>query len=135
LAATIVAQIGGISRSRRNADASTDNAVGPQDAQVEVGDVHRAALALAVAGGLAQQLGHHQLRITAFGQAMAVTAMGAGDIIVAPQGSAGADGHGFLTDVGVGRAPDSAVPVLFHGAFVKITDQPHPIVYIGQVVM
>ena len=59
--------------------------------------------------------------------------MGAGDIVVALEGRAGADGHGLLADVGVGRPPDHVLPVQRHGTFVKVADQPHAVVQVGQV--
>src|SRR5665811_2073823 len=38
-------------RTRADGDSAPDYAVGPQDTEIEVGDMHRAALALAVARG------------------------------------------------------------------------------------
>ena len=67
-------------RAGRDAHAAADDAVRAEDAGVDVGDVHRAALALAVAGRLAEQLGHHQRRVAALGDAVAVAAVGAGDV-------------------------------------------------------
>ena len=43
--------------------------------------VHRAALALAAPGGLAEELGHHHLRIDAFENGVAMLAVAAGDVI------------------------------------------------------
>ena len=68
---------------------------------VRVSDVHRAALAAAVAGGLAEELGEHAVDGRALGQAVAVPAVGAGDVVVPAQGFADADGDGLLADVQV----------------------------------
>ena len=46
-----------------------------------IGDVHRPALAVTVAGRLAQQLGKHAVHLRALGQAMPVPAVRAGDVI------------------------------------------------------
>ena len=61
--------------------------------------MHRAALALAVAGLLAQQLGEHQVRGGAFGQAMSVAAVRAGDVVVCAKRLADADRDRFLADI------------------------------------
>ena len=76
--------------------AAADDAIGADDALAEVGDVHRAALALAVAGGPAIQLGEHVLDFAALGQHVAVAAVGAGDIVVLAQCGAGAHRHCLL---------------------------------------
>ena len=56
-------------------DPAGDDAVGAEHADAEIGDVHRAALALAIAGLPAVELGHHAVEIGALGDAMAVAAM------------------------------------------------------------
>jgi hypothetical protein len=53
-------------------DAGAHDAVGAEHAEVEVADVHRPALALAVAGGLAHQLGHHLGELAALGDEVPV---------------------------------------------------------------
>src|SRR4029453_7003962 len=88
----------------RDAGAAADDGVRPEVAGCRVGDVHRAALALAVAGFLAEQFSEHQIRRRAFGQAVPVTPVGAGDVVVSPQRLAHADGNRFLTDVQVREA-------------------------------
>ena len=64
----------------------------------------RAALALAVAGFLAEQLGEHAVERRALRQAMPVAAMRAGDVIVGAQRFAHAHGDGFFADVQVRQA-------------------------------
>src|SRR5205823_459990 len=98
-------------RAGRDAHPAADDAVGPEDAPVDVGDVHAAALALAVAGRLAEQLSHHQLDVAALGDAVAVAAVGAGDEVVLAQGGAGADPDRLFADVGVAGAAHDAFAV------------------------
>ena len=69
-----------------------------------VGDVHRTALAAAIAGLLAEQLGEHAVDGGALGEAVPVAAMGRGDVVVPPQRLACADCDRLLTDVEVREA-------------------------------
>ncbi len=89
--------LGGVRGAGRDAGAAADDRVGAEVAGVGIGDVHRAALAFAVAGFLAEQLGKHPIGRRAFRQAMAVAAMRAGDEVVFPQRFADAAGDRFLT--------------------------------------
>ena len=50
------------------------DAVGPEHVEVEVADVHRPALAVAVAGRLPHELGHHLPEVAALGDEVAVAA-------------------------------------------------------------
>ena len=61
--------------------------------------MHRAALALAVAGRLPEQLGHHQVELAALGDAVSVTAVGARYVVVGPERRGGADRDGLHPDV------------------------------------
>jgi hypothetical protein len=70
----------------RNGNAAADHAVGSKVTGGHVGDVHRTAASAAVTGLLAKQLGHHQLEVCPFADAMTVTTVGAGDIVIGPQG-------------------------------------------------
>ena len=92
-------------RDRRSA---ADDAVGADDADVEVGDVHRATLAVAVPGRFAEQLGEHQPHVATLGDAVTVAAVSAGDRVVGPEVGADADGHRLLASVEVHRAGDSS---------------------------
>src|SRR5215472_10981043 len=67
----------------RDAPATADDRVGAQVAPLLVGDVHRTALAPAVAGLLAKQIREHPVYRRPLGQAVTVAAMGAGDVVVA----------------------------------------------------
>ncbi len=105
--------------------AAADDAVGADDALAEVGDVHRAALAPAVAGGPAVQLGEHVLDLAAFGHHVAVAAVGAGDIVVLAQRRAGAHRHGLLALGQVQEAGNLARLKVLLGRVLKAADQAH----------
>ena len=70
-------------RAGDDRDAAGDDAVGAEHADAEIGDVHGAALALAVAGLPAVELGHHALEVGALGDAVAVAAMRRDDLVAA----------------------------------------------------
>ena len=127
------AHIGGIGSASGQADATTDNAVSAQDAQIEIGNVHRAALALAIAGGLAQQFGHHQSRVAALSQAMPMAAMRAGDVVVPAQGRTRADSHRFLSSVGVSGTAQHVLHEQHARRLVKAADQPHAVVHVRKL--
>ena len=77
------AAVGPQLRRRRRADrdrqAGGHDAVGAEDPEVRVGDVHRAAAAAVGALVLGHQLGEHPERVEALGQAVAVAPVGRGD--------------------------------------------------------
>src|SRR5262249_59529038 len=79
-------------------DPAGDDPVGPEHADAEIGDVHRAALALAIAGLPAVELGHHAVEVGALGDAVAVAAMGRDDPVAEIEGRADADGDRPLPD-------------------------------------
>ena len=66
-------------------DVAADDGVAAQEARLGVEEVHRAALALGAAGGLAQHLGHAGAGIHAAGQGVAVVAIGGDDVVVVPE--------------------------------------------------
>src|SRR5262249_31747799 len=73
-----------------------------------IGDVHRTALAAAQAAVPGKQLLHHRLDVAALGDAMAMAAMGAGDMVAVGQVHAHADRRRFLAGVEVDEARDVA---------------------------
>ena len=81
--------------------------------------MHRAAFAAAVAGLLAQQFGEHTVQRGALGQAMAVAAVRAGDVIVLPQSLADSDGNRLLANVKVGDARHARAGVELVGRLLK----------------
>ena len=93
----------------RDGQARGDDAIGAQHADREIGDVERAALALAGAAGAPEQLRQHGAGVGPFGDGVAVTAMGGRDQILAHEMNADAGGDGLLTDREVDRALDVAL--------------------------
>ena len=83
----------GLRRARRH------NAIGAEQADRALVQMHGAAAAAAAAAGLAIQLGHQDIGLHALGQRMPVTAMGRGDPICFAQMRADADGSGLLADI------------------------------------
>jgi len=90
--------------ARGNARAAAHDGVRAQVAHLLIGNVHRAALAAAIAGRAAQQLAKHAVESCAFSQAVAVPAMRAGDVIIAPQRLAHAHGDAFFAGVEMRQA-------------------------------
>jgi len=87
--------------------------------------VHRAAFALAVAGLTAVQLGHHTVQVGAFGDAVAVAAMGRNDPVTAGRARADANGDRLLADVAVHDAVNLAGAIVVRGAFLEAPDGEH----------
>src|SRR5262249_19928788 len=72
-------------------NAARHNTVRAQHADAEIGDVHGAALAFAVAGLAPVEFGHHAVEVGPLGDAVAVAAMGRDDPVVALERVAHAD--------------------------------------------
>jgi hypothetical protein len=77
-------RVGGAGRLR---DALPDNARCAQEPAFGVGQVHRAAVPTAQAGGPPVDLGHHRVRIAAEDQGIAVTPVGGQDLVTGTRGS------------------------------------------------
>ena len=88
-------------RAEGDGHPGADDPVCADDAEAGVGDVHRAALAFAVAVALAEQLGHAAVHPPVLGEHVAVASMGRGDVVVDRQSRAHAGGDGLLADVDV----------------------------------
>ena len=80
------------------ADAGSDDAVGAEQPDRAVVEMHGAAAAAADAVRLAEQLGHDAAGIGALGERMAVAAMRRGHPVGRPQMRADADARRFLAD-------------------------------------
>jgi hypothetical protein len=87
---------GGERRAGRDARATANDGVSTEVAGTRVGNVHRPALPLAIAGFLSEQLGEHEVRLRTFRQAVAMPAVRAGDVVVRPKRLADANRHGFF---------------------------------------
>jgi len=97
--------------------------------------MHRTAFPLAVAGGFAEQFGHHPVRRRPFGDAMPMPPMGAGDLVFLPQNGDRAGSRRFLADTKVGGAVDHPFGKKLVHLFVKISDYPHLFVQLDQFVI
>jgi len=119
--------------ARGNRDVGADDAVGSQHSLVDVGDVHRSALATVGACGLAQKLGHHLVDVDAFGDAVVVTAMGSQDKVVIAEMGRYACRDSLLTDGRV-HAPKFACVGLAARLLLEPADGDHRAVHPQQCV-
>ena len=104
---------------------AADDAVRAEIALGHVGDVHRPAPAPAIAFLLAEELREHGGHVGALGDAMAVAAMGGGDLVVVGQPQAGPHGGRLLPDRQVHGAVDQAARVAVLGPLLELADEIH----------
>src|SRR5262249_51140719 len=124
-AAAGAVELGGQRRPADQRRPAADDAVGAEHALGQVGDVHRAALAVAAAGLAAVDLGHHLADVDALGDAVAMTAMGAGDGVTVIEVAAYADCGSLLACVQVDESGNLAGGELGVHAFLELADRPH----------
>ena len=105
--------------------ATAHNAVGAQHAGGQVGDVHRSALALAGAGGLAVQLGHHGHHVAALRDGVPMAAVGAGDVVGGGQDVANPGRHRLLAGIQVNKAGHLPGLEFLVDALLEVTDRSH----------
>src|SRR5215467_16276277 len=117
--------LGGQRRPADQRRPATDDAIGAEHALGQVGDVHRAALAMAAAGPAAVDLGHHLAHVNALSDAVAMTAMGTGDGVTVIEAVAYADRRRFLTRVQVDESGNLAGRELGVYAFLELANRPH----------
>ena len=110
-------------RSDGNRQARGHDAVGAEDPEFRVGDVHRAAAAAIRALVLAHELGEHPGRVESFGQTVAVAAVGGGDDVRRPQWPACADRRSLLPDRKVDEAGDLAIAIEIGNPLFEPADQ------------
>jgi hypothetical protein len=127
-----LAELAGKGSADRDRRATAHDAVGAEHAEVHVRDVHAAALALAVAGRLAEQFGEHAVEGAALGDQMAVAAVRAGDPVLVRQMHHDAGCDGFLAHVQVQGARDLAVLHELAGGFLEQADAHHAPVHVEQ---
>ena len=123
------------SRAGGDRQAGADDAVGTQDADAEVGDVHRPAFAFAVAGLLAENLSHHRLKLAALGDQVSVTAVRAGDVVSVGERCAHTCRRGFLTNRHMHEAGHFALFEQVAQTFLKLADRLHGTVHLEQCVL
>ena len=107
----VAAQPGGVRRAHGDRDPGRDDAVGAEDADRRIGDVHRTASTTVGPSVLGHQLGEHADGIEPLGQAVPVPAVGGGDHVVGPERPARADRRRLLADREVNEARYLAVAV------------------------
>jgi hypothetical protein len=93
--------------------------------------MHRASLPLAIAGLFAEQLGHGEVGSAALGDEVAVSAVGAGDVIILPQRGAGPGRDGLLANVEMhktGYVPGRKLP---GNPLLESADENHGAVHFG----
>ena len=100
---------------------------------LHIGDVHGAALALAVTGFLAEQLRHGALGIRAAGNRMAVAAVGGGEIVLRLDGGEGTSLCGLLSDAQVDIAREHTLGEALRGLLFEGTDPNHRPVKLHQL--
>ena len=119
------ADLRGQRRADRNRRPPGNDAVGAENALLDVGDVHAAALALAQALRRPPQLLHHVDDVSALGDAMAVAAMRADDRVSVAEVLADADCVGLLARVQVREARNLSVHDLGERAVLEDADRAH----------
>ena len=96
------------SRSASDREARTDDAVAAEHPELDVGDVHRAAQAAAIAARPAHELGHHAPNIRALRDEVTVAAVISHDVVIGAECRRGSDGDRLLSDTAVcGTGNDS----------------------------
>ena len=129
----VAPELGRRRRPGRNRQAGGHDAVGAEDPELGVGDVHGAAAAAIRALVLAHQLGEHPGRVQTLGQAVTMTAMGRGDDVRGTQGPAGSDGRRLLPGGEMDEAGDLAVAVERRHALLEAADHEHAALHLGQI--
>src|SRR5215831_635813 len=94
-------QLGSERSASSNRHASTHDPVGTEHADAEIGNMHGAALAVAITVTAPKQLGHHEFQVGALGDGMSVPTVRADDLVVPAQGSTDTHRDGFLAQVGM----------------------------------
>ena len=107
------------------ADAGADDAVGPEEADGPVIEVHGAAAPAADAIGPAEKLGHDATGVRTLGQGMAVTTMGGRDPVGPPQMRTDADRRRLLSDVKVQEAGCLALAAGDLGRRLELAQEHH----------
>ena len=118
-------ELKGQGRARGDGDARADDPVGPEDAQVLVGDVHRPALAFAVARRPGVKLGEHGAERASFGEDVAVATVRPDDVVVALEGRADPDRDSLLADVSVEEARQLSRLKKLDGLLLEEPDAEH----------
>ena len=117
--------LGGKRRTDGDRNAAADDTVGAEIALGDVGNMHRAASALAVSGLLAEELCEHFRDFRALGDTMAMAAMGRGDQVILAERQGNADRTGFLADRKMHCAVNEATRIGFLRTLFEAADEVH----------
>src|SRR5690606_4848536 len=120
-------------RATGEGNAAADDAIGAQHALLDIGDVHRAALAFAEAGRLAHQLRHHPVDVHALGDAVPVAPVRGGDVVAVRELGANPYRDGFLTRVEVDKPGHEPGGEVLSGQVLEGPDLDHSLVHIEQL--
>ena len=131
--ALLLLVLDGEADARRHDELAADDGLAAEQVVLVAPHVHRAALALADAGGLAEQFGHHGLRLHALEDGVAVLAVGAEDVVFGLERGEGADAVGLLADVEVEEAADLAEGIFLGGLLLEAAQQHHLLVHVQQL--
>ena len=122
----ILHNLGGQCAASGDGLAGTYDAIGAQVVHfLHIRNVHGPSLALAVAGGLAEELCHGQLGVRASGDGMAMATVGGGEVIFGLDGRKGAGFGGFLADTQMDIAGQHALGKAFGCMLLKSPDSNH----------
>ncbi len=111
--------------ARCHGHAPGHNSIRTKIARCHVGHVHGAAAPAAVARLLAHKLGHHQRGLRPFGDAVAMAAMSAQDVVAEAQGSARANRRGLLADAQVHGAMHQPLQMQALGGLLEEPNAQH----------
>ncbi len=112
----------------RVADAGGNDAIGAEQADRAVVEMHGAAATAATTVPLAEKLGHQNLRVHALGERMPMAAMGRRDPVGGAQVGADADGRRFLADIEMEETGGLALPAGRLGQLFKPAQQHHRLI-------
>ena len=105
--------------------AAADHTVGAEHADGEIRDVHAAALAVAQAVLLAEDLSHHLVHVRSLGNAVAVTAVRALNQVGIAQRRTDTGADGLLTDIQMHESGDLAIEEVALHRLLKAPDGAH----------
>ena len=108
-ATCLAPELGGVRGAERDRQTGADDRERAEQSRFDVGEVHRAADALAAAGRAAHQLGEARLHRNPARQRVAVPAIGDRQVVVGPHRRDRADRDGLLPLAEMGRALDQAL--------------------------
>ena len=117
--------VGGERDAGRQRQVAADDPVAAQEAALGVEQVHGAAAPARGAALAAEQLGHHDLRVGAARQHLAVLAVGREQVVLVAHRGDGADDRRLLPDREMQEAADLGLHVHLLRALLEVPDQEH----------